>query len=246
MIHSAFLNNKYTTCYFNIINKITQLNRIKYKRNSENFIYYEKHHIIPKSIGGTNDKSNLIFLTAREHYICHMLLTKMTENNNRRKMCYAFWGLNNQINEHQARIKSSSRFYEYSKKIMRESLSQERKGKTLEERYGPDRASEIKITLSKRTARGPVSEDEKDKISNRIRNASANNPWIRNFEVNQPEKKICEKCNINVDLGNYTRHHGDNCKRKYTNCLGCHVNFNFPKYEHRKYCSKFCSDHKKK
>lgn len=38
--------------------------------------YYELHHIIPKSSGGSNDKSNLIALTARQHYIAHWLLWK--------------------------------------------------------------------------------------------------------------------------------------------------------------------------
>ena len=41
--------------------------------------YKERHHIIPKSIGGTNESDNLVFLTAREHFICHYLLTKMYE-----------------------------------------------------------------------------------------------------------------------------------------------------------------------
>jgi hypothetical protein len=38
--------------------------------------YYEIHHIIPKSSGGSNDKSNLIALTARQHYIAHWMLWK--------------------------------------------------------------------------------------------------------------------------------------------------------------------------
>jgi len=38
--------------------------------------YYELHHIIPKSSGGSNDKSNLIALTARQHYIAHWMLWK--------------------------------------------------------------------------------------------------------------------------------------------------------------------------
>lgn len=38
---------------------------------------YEKHHIIPKSLGGTNNKSNLVNLTYREHYLAHLLLIKM-------------------------------------------------------------------------------------------------------------------------------------------------------------------------
>jgi hypothetical protein len=39
--------------------------------------YYELHHIIPKCIGGDNNEDNLIQLTAREHFICHMLLCEM-------------------------------------------------------------------------------------------------------------------------------------------------------------------------
>ena len=39
--------------------------------------YLEKHHIIPKSLGGTNDASNLVKFTARQHYIAHLLLYKI-------------------------------------------------------------------------------------------------------------------------------------------------------------------------
>jgi len=38
--------------------------------------YVEKHHIIPKWQGGSNGPSNLVWLTAREHYIAHLLLAK--------------------------------------------------------------------------------------------------------------------------------------------------------------------------
>lgn len=37
-------------------------------------VYYEKHHIIPKSRGGSNKKDNIATLTAREHFVAHMLL----------------------------------------------------------------------------------------------------------------------------------------------------------------------------
>ena len=43
--------------------------------------YFEKHHVIPKSLGGTNDKSNLVKLTAREHFIAHWLLAKIYGGN---------------------------------------------------------------------------------------------------------------------------------------------------------------------
>lgn len=38
--------------------------------------YVEKHHIIPKSLGGSNKKDNIILLTARQHYVAHWLLWK--------------------------------------------------------------------------------------------------------------------------------------------------------------------------
>lgn len=37
-------------------------------------VYYEKHHIIPKSEGGSDKAENLVLLTAKEHYIAHLLL----------------------------------------------------------------------------------------------------------------------------------------------------------------------------
>lgn len=39
--------------------------------------YKETHHIIPKCIGGLDDNTNLVDLTAREHYIAHILLAKI-------------------------------------------------------------------------------------------------------------------------------------------------------------------------
>ena len=39
--------------------------------------YVEKHHIIPKCLGGTNDKENIVKFTAREHFIAHQLLAKI-------------------------------------------------------------------------------------------------------------------------------------------------------------------------
>jgi len=39
--------------------------------------YGENHHIIPRSLGGPDDKNNLVRLSAREHFICHMLLAEM-------------------------------------------------------------------------------------------------------------------------------------------------------------------------
>jgi len=39
--------------------------------------YTEKHHIIMKSHGGSDDPSNLTTLTAREHFLAHWLLARI-------------------------------------------------------------------------------------------------------------------------------------------------------------------------
>ena len=78
-----YLQNKYSKCYFNIIN------RAKSRELSPN-TYTEKHHIIPKCLGGNNSTDNLVKLTAREHFICHKLLTKMVLGKNKSKMFYAY------------------------------------------------------------------------------------------------------------------------------------------------------------
>jgi DNA-binding CsgD family transcriptional regulator len=76
-----FLSNKYHRWYYNIIQ-----NRLSTPVTG----YTERHHIIPKSLGGSNSQSNLVALTAREHYLCHLLLVKMTEGSIRTAMLRAF------------------------------------------------------------------------------------------------------------------------------------------------------------
>ena len=40
-------------------------------------IYFEQHHIVPKCLNGSNNKTNLVLLTAREHYVAHKLLCEI-------------------------------------------------------------------------------------------------------------------------------------------------------------------------
>lgn len=39
--------------------------------------YKERHHILPKCLGGDDSEGNLVDLTPEEHYVCHQLLLKM-------------------------------------------------------------------------------------------------------------------------------------------------------------------------
>ena len=43
--------------------------------------YSEKHHVIPKCLGGTNCQTNIVSLFAREHFLAHQLLVKMYPSN---------------------------------------------------------------------------------------------------------------------------------------------------------------------
>ena len=51
--------------------------------------YSECHHIVPKALGGTNDENNLVFLTFREHFLAHWLLTKFLIGAAKYRMCCA-------------------------------------------------------------------------------------------------------------------------------------------------------------
>jgi hypothetical protein len=62
---------------------------IERAKNRELNGYTEKHHIIPKCLGGNNNNENLVRLTAREHFLCHRLLCEIHPNNN--KLWYALW-----------------------------------------------------------------------------------------------------------------------------------------------------------
>jgi hypothetical protein len=109
-----FLQNKYTAWYQSIVDRAKT-------RTIDG--YSEKHHIIPKTLGGTNKKENLVLLTAREHFICHLLLTKMTEGPQRNKMIYALHMLSNASNKLHKRYVPSSKLYEYERKLFSETHS---------------------------------------------------------------------------------------------------------------------------
>lgn len=59
--------------YLNRYNKLIEYRRHHPLTNSE---YCERHHIIPKCMGGSDEQNNLVRLSGREHYIAHYLLAK--------------------------------------------------------------------------------------------------------------------------------------------------------------------------
>ena len=83
---TEFLDNKYTRWYMRIIcHAVTQR-----RKKARGGTYYDRHHIKPKSLGGSGFRDNLVLLTLREHYICHLLLTRMVTGEAYYKMLKAF------------------------------------------------------------------------------------------------------------------------------------------------------------
>lgn len=107
-----FNNTKYSKHYIALIES----------RKSRSITgYTEKHHIVPKSLGGTNDKDNLVRLTAREHYIAHLLLVKAVQDPKHKiKMGLALHKL---IHGNNATYVKSARMYQLIKEIHSESAS---------------------------------------------------------------------------------------------------------------------------
>lgn len=80
--------------------------RLKLKRTKNDGIYYEKHHIVPKSLGGSNSPKNLILLTAKEHFVAHLLLHYARPHS--KSLAYGLWCLYTMSNGY--KIKSSRLF----------------------------------------------------------------------------------------------------------------------------------------
>src|SRR5580704_18811987 len=43
--------------------------------------YTERHHVVPRCMGGGNDRDNIVRLTPEEHYVAHQLLVKLYPGN---------------------------------------------------------------------------------------------------------------------------------------------------------------------
>jgi hypothetical protein len=71
----------------------------------ENNTYTEKHHVIPRCLGGNDNSDNLVNLTPEEHLIAHLLLVKMFPDNV--KLIYAANWMTNRVknNKHYGWVK---------------------------------------------------------------------------------------------------------------------------------------------
>lgn len=160
-----FIKNKYTKTYNQIINNAR--NRVLPEGT-----YTEVHHSIPTSLGGPNIPTNRVELTAREHFICHWLLVKMTEKKNRIKMVYALQYMKS-ANDDQQRYenKTTARVYEHYRIEHAKNHSETMKGTT-----PPNKGRKM-------------SEEQKQKLRDR---AKANHASGKMYSEESQQKRIAK------------------------------------------------------
>ena len=145
------IDNKYKKWYFSLMKK--GMNREKITEISE------KHHIIPKSLGGKNSKNNLVYLTLREHLLAHRLLPRFLTGISKAKMHHAYYRM---IHGRQGKyvllnpmvLLEAQKNYSEARKIMRTGTkhSEKTKQKISKSNKGKILSEETKIKISKANA----------------------------------------------------------------------------------------------
>jgi len=202
-----FNDSKYTRWYFSII------------CNPDTVSYTEKHHIIPKSIGGSDEESNIIAVSLRQHYVLHLLLPKMVKNKtHKNKMLFALRCMLN-FNKLSRRYKPSSRIIEHLKKAIRETpisshhsdnirkgqlgktLSQEHKTAISKGLLGKKHTVETLEKMSRAQKRRILSPDHKNKISQTRKGKGLSSEHKNKISTSLLGKKRSEVSKINSSNG---------------------------------------------
>lgn len=115
----------YTKIYNQLVNK-AKLRGLDKKQHEG---YFEIHHILPVSLGGSNDDSNLVMFTGREHFIAHMLMWKADPDDV--SLQRAAWMMS-------ARnvCKVNSRLYTAIQEVKRKEASEQMKGRYFKDLTG--------------------------------------------------------------------------------------------------------------
>jgi len=172
-------------------------------------VYTEKHHVIPKSLGGTNQKDNLVQLTAREHFIAHLCLVRCTEGENKKKMVYAAFRLANG----RRNVRVTSRIYQSLKEnlvpsdLTKRRISKSMKGKR--NRFGTTTSAETRQSLSLIRRGIPKSQQHKEAIRQAHLGKSLSIMHIEAIRKAQTGKILSEQHKQHIRDGMLRRHRGE-------------------------------------
>lgn len=132
--------------------------------------YYESHHIIPKSMGGTNDIENLIKLTPREHFLAHWMLWRIHKNKQMADAFFSMCGFRNKkrkfstssISYAEAKEAKSNKKGHLVSEETRQKISLASKGNQYMK--GKKLSDEAKLRISEFNKGKKLSEETKNKI----------------------------------------------------------------------------------
>lgn len=197
-------------------------------KNRDLIGYCENHHIIPKCLGGTNKKENLVKLTAKEHWLIHLLLVELYPNNPKLKLAVRMMSIKSN-NQEREKIKSGKIFErikidaaqahsEVLTGVKRKPFSQEHKDNISKSKLGKEGPNKGKIfTEEHKKNIGASSKGRIDGDKNPMKKKEVVDKHPTLFsETNNPSKiKIkCPHCDVLSGKGNYSKWHGDKCKLK--------------------------------
>ena len=121
----------------------------------------ERHHIVPRSLGGNDDPQNIAFITPREHFICHWLLTKIYHGGEDHwKMINAFRMMRAENpNQQRYSTKVTSRVYENLKREY-SILQSERMTGENNPMWGKTHSDEARRLISEKNTGKKLSEEQ--------------------------------------------------------------------------------------
>ena len=140
--------------------------------------YTEKHHIVPRCMGGTDDIDNLVDLSAKGHYLAHKLLTKIHPNNP--KLLFAFAMMT--VGKDKRHITAYQ--YEEAKKARSLAMTLDNPSKRVGARFTPENLGDCSGDNNIMRQRP----DLRKKVSDRMK--TADNPMKRFPERNHTAKPI--------------------------------------------------------
>jgi hypothetical protein len=186
----------YQTIYNNLIEKR--------KLNPVTEGYKEKHHILPKSLGGTNDKSNLVALTGREHWVAHLLLHKIHKRSETAHACNM---MAMRCEERGITYIKSSRLYEHIRKEHAKYISKIGKARIGEKNgaFGTMWISNIESRKNAKIKRGDIIPDSwvagKNKWNEIPRmNKEEFKEFRSRHMIKQRQSELLDKHQDNIDL----------------------------------------------
>jgi hypothetical protein len=130
--------------------------------------YKESHHIVPRSMGGSDDANNLVDLTAREHFIAHWLLARIHGG----PMIHAFWFMTNK-----ADVRINGKTYEWLRKEHAKYISSRLKGQAKTPEHIANLIESLKKSERKKEAMTKLHEHLRGK-SNHMLGKKQDPEWI--------------------------------------------------------------------